>query len=235
MAKGEQTVTKYRKKTHYMILTHSKYDSDNIGIKIRDNAITRVTSTKFLGIYIYDRLNYNVQTAYLTKQLSKTKGIIFELSTFVPNEILRNSYYALYYSKLVYAMAFWGGSGSTNINKISRSNNSTIDLFKIALPNNMRPSLQYNDVYKMISLSIFHKYKTKFDMHDNFYRKITNLIPQHNKHTRFALSTDYSVPMYYKTTGQNQYFYNAIKLLEYLTNVTSGIPRTDIFKNELKK
>ena len=41
-------------KTHYMILTHSKYDSDNIDIKIRDNAITRVTSTKFLGMYIDD-------------------------------------------------------------------------------------------------------------------------------------------------------------------------------------
>ena len=68
----------------------------------------------------------------------------------------------------------------------------------------MRPPMQYNDVYKMISISFFHKYKTKFDMHDNFYRKITNLIPQHNKHIRFALSTDYSVPMYCKTTGQNQ-------------------------------
>ena len=119
-------------KTHYiyiyMILTHSKYDSDNIDIKIRDNAISRVTSTKFLGMYIDDRLNYNVQT-YLTKQLSKTKGIIFKLSSFVPNEILRNIYNALYHSKLVYAMAVWGCSGSTNINKISRSNNSTIYRF----------------------------------------------------------------------------------------------------------
>ena len=43
-------------KTHHMILTHSKYDSDNINIKIRDNAITRVTSTKFLRMYIDDRL-----------------------------------------------------------------------------------------------------------------------------------------------------------------------------------
>ena len=217
-----------------MILTHSKYDSDNIDIKIRDNTITRVTSTKFLGMYIDDRLNYNVQTAYLTKQLSKTKGIIFKLSSFVPSEILRNIYYALYYSKLVYAMAVWGGSGSTNINKISRSNNSTIDLFKRALHDNMRLPMQYNDVYK-ISLSIFHNYKTKFDMHDNFYRKNTNLIPQHNKHTRFALSTDYSVPMYCKTTGQNQYFYNAIKLWNALPMSLREIPRTDIFKSKLKK
>ena len=35
-------------KTHYMILTRSKYDSNNIEIRMRDNAITRVTSTKFL-------------------------------------------------------------------------------------------------------------------------------------------------------------------------------------------
>ena len=46
----------YIEKTHHMILTHSKYDSDNINIKIRDNAITRVTSTKFLRMYIDDRL-----------------------------------------------------------------------------------------------------------------------------------------------------------------------------------
>ena len=65
-------------------------------------------------------------------------------------------------------------------------------------------------------------------MHDNFYRKITNLIPQHNKHTRFALSNDYSVPVYYKTTCQNQYFYNAIKLWNTLLR---EIPRTDIFKS----
>ena len=67
------------------------------------------------------------------------RRIIFKLSTFVPNEILRNIYYALYYSKLVYEMTVWGGSGSTSINKISRSNNSTIDLFKRALPDNMLP------------------------------------------------------------------------------------------------
>ena len=77
----------------------------------------------------------------------------------------------------------------------------------------------------MISLSIFHKNKTKFDMYDNFYRKITNLIPQHNKHTRFALSTDYSVPMYYKTTGQNQY----------LTNVTSGDYKNRYLQNQTKE
>ena len=39
-------------KTFYMIITHNNYNETDINIRIRDVQLSRVTSTKFLGVMI---------------------------------------------------------------------------------------------------------------------------------------------------------------------------------------
>ena len=45
-------------KTFYMILTHKNYDETDMNIRIQDVQLSRVTSTKFLGVTIHDRLSH---------------------------------------------------------------------------------------------------------------------------------------------------------------------------------
>ena len=60
-------------KTHYMMMTHKTYDPDptTLNIKIRDQLINHVTTTKFLGVTIVNKLNYNSHITSLSKRLSK--------------------------------------------------------------------------------------------------------------------------------------------------------------------
>ena len=93
-------------KTHYMMMTHKTYDPATLNIKIRDQLINHVTTTKFLGVTIDNKLNYNSHIASPSKQLSRIKGISlsYRISYWVPPTILKNIYYALFYPRLVYAM-----------------------------------------------------------------------------------------------------------------------------------
>ena len=107
-------------KTHYMMMTHKTYDPTTLNIKIRNQLINHVTTTKFLGVTIDNKLNYNSHITSLSKQLSKIRGISYRISYWVPPTILKNIYYALFYSRLVYAMPVWGGCGAINVNKIRK-------------------------------------------------------------------------------------------------------------------
>ena len=73
-------------------------------------------SVKFLGIYLDDRLNFNDHVSYLLKKLSKTVGIMYKMSCFLPPHILRMLYFSLFYSQLNYCINVWGGRGITNSN-----------------------------------------------------------------------------------------------------------------------
>ena len=52
-----------------MIHTHYEYDVNDCDIRIRNVPIKHVTETKFLGLKIDDRLNYNGNVTVLAKQL----------------------------------------------------------------------------------------------------------------------------------------------------------------------
>ena len=83
-------------KTYFMIHTHNNYDINDCIIRIRDRRIKHVTSFKFLGLTIDDNFSYNEHVSLLYKQLSRTKGILYRLSSYVPPIVIRKIYYALF-------------------------------------------------------------------------------------------------------------------------------------------
>ena len=222
-------------KTHYMMMTHKTYDPTTLNIKIRNQLINHVTTTKFLGVTIDNKLNYNTHVSSLSKQLSRIRGISYRISYLVPPTILKNIYYALFYSRLVYAMPVWGGCGATNINKIRNINRSAINLFNCNLPNNASLALPYDSVYKLISLTIFHKFKTGTAQENHFRDVIHSLTPQQSVNTRLATGYNYTIPKYSKSMCHNQFLYNAIKLWNSLPPHIASILSTETFKRDLKK
>ena len=103
-------------KTFYMIITHNNYDETDINIRIRVAQLSRVTSTKFLGVTIDDRLSHGGHLSALYKQLSRVRGILYKLSSFLPPHVIKMLYYSLFHSLMVYGISVWGGGGVTNNN-----------------------------------------------------------------------------------------------------------------------
>ena len=91
-------------KTSFMLFTHSRVDRNSISIRLGNKIIKQVRSVKFLGIHLDDRLNFNDHISYLSKKLSKTVGIMYKMSCFLPPHILKMLYFSLLYSQLIYCI-----------------------------------------------------------------------------------------------------------------------------------
>ena len=107
------------KKTHYMLFSSTKIMSTNAELKIEGEAISEVTITKFLGVIIDNRLNWQHQISYISCKIAKGIGIIIKLRKFLNNESLRSLYYALIYPYLMYCNHIWGNACSVYFNKLN--------------------------------------------------------------------------------------------------------------------
>ena len=222
-------------KTHFMLLTHNNYNMNDCAITIRDHPLSIVTSTKFLGIHIDNRLSYNVHLASLCKQLSRVRGILYRVSHFLPPHIIKNLYYALFYSRLVYGCAVWGGGGITMINRLNSLNKSAINIFSSNLPPDKPRPQSFSNVHKLVILCTFFKYlNSSASLNSYFHSIINSLVPVHVHGTRFSLHNNISIPNVKKTVSQHQFLFIASKLWNSLPVNLKNIPSALQFKKNLK-
>ena len=220
-------------KTFYMILTHKNYDETDINIRIQDVQLSRVTSKKFLGVTIDDRLSHGGHLSALYKQLSGVRGILYKLSSFLPPHVIKMLYYSLFHSRMVYGISVWGGGGVTNISRIRKVNSSTLNIFTDKLAPNSPHPLSFDDAYSLFCLAEFHRFSCAGGM-EHFSSKINSLIPSHTHGTRHNFSRKYSTPLYSKTVSHHQFLFNAVKLWNKLPPHLTVIQDTQTFKSKLK-
>ena len=72
--------------------------------------IKHVTSTKFFGIIIDDKLNWSLHINYVASKISKNIGVISKISSFVDRKILIMLYYSLIYPYLTYCNIAWASN-----------------------------------------------------------------------------------------------------------------------------
>ena len=139
-----------------MLFTHSRVDRNSISIRLGNKIIKQVRSVKFLGIYLDDRLNFNEHVSYLSKKLSKTVGIMYKMSCFLPPYILKMLYFSLFYPQLIYCINVWGGCRITNSNKIANIQQRPLSFFtnKVA-GNDPLPITQYINIFLYVNFKEF--------------------------------------------------------------------------------
>jgi hypothetical protein len=97
-------------KISYMILSNRSW-GDNQRIQIRDSRpITHTRSAKFLAIVIDDKLTFVDHIRHVCMKVSRCNGVLWRLSSFVPEYVLRKLYQSLIYSYLVYGVEVLGGA-----------------------------------------------------------------------------------------------------------------------------
>ena len=63
---------------------------------------------KYLGVIIDSHLNWKKHILAVSKKISRCIGIMCKLRQFMNTHMLKNIYYSLLYSHLVYAIQVWG-------------------------------------------------------------------------------------------------------------------------------
>ena len=106
------------KKTHYMVFTNAKSNRPKSELKIEGESISEVSKTKFLGVMIDQKLNWQHHISYISCKMGKGIGIIIRLRKILNNESLQNLYYAFVYPYIMYCNPVWGNASAVHINKL---------------------------------------------------------------------------------------------------------------------
>ena len=97
-------------KTHFMVFHRARIKTNSSKISIRDSEISRVFSTKFLGIIIDDQLKWLEHIQYIKNKVSKSVGILCKVQKYLDQQTLHNLYYTFVYPYLIYGVEIWGNA-----------------------------------------------------------------------------------------------------------------------------
>lgn len=105
-------------KTHFMLFSTGPCCSDS-SLTIANCVINKVQSTKFLGLFIDDKLCWFDHIEYLRTKLSKSLGLLKAASSCMPQSVLLSIFYAFFNSHIHYGLLIWGNSYSTYLAPIN--------------------------------------------------------------------------------------------------------------------
>ena len=106
-------------KTNFIVFhPYNKPIKKRITIKINNKAIKEKEYIKYLGVLIDSTLSWKQHVSNISKKISRSIGIMYKLRPFLPLNVLKNVYYSLVYSHIVYAIEVWGSTFKTEMDKI---------------------------------------------------------------------------------------------------------------------
>ena len=95
-----------------------KPDLNSHIILINDDVIEEVKETRFLGVIIDNKLNWNAHIEQLHKKLKVASNTLCRIRHAIPKEHYKCLYYALFESHLTYCITVWGSASKTSIEKL---------------------------------------------------------------------------------------------------------------------
>ena len=157
-------------KTNYVIFhPYNKLMKEHITIKMNKKAIKEKEFIKYLGVFIDSTLSWKHQISNISKKISQSICIMYKLRPFLPLKVMRNVYYSLIYSHIIYAIETWGTACKTELDKI------------LILQKRAMRLMTYNDTYPAVygplisSHPIFTKLET-LKVSDIYKYQISKLI-----------------------------------------------------------
>ena len=107
-------------KTYFIIFwAKNKHIPQNINeIEIDGHVIKRVISTKYLGVYVDELLNWRDHVSYISKSLLKYFGIFNHIKHFVNKKIIRQLYFAFVFSRIKYGIEVFGSCSKEQLHRL---------------------------------------------------------------------------------------------------------------------
>ena len=90
----------------------------DINLEISQSEIVQIKETVFLGVILDEKFAWKPDILNVVKTISKSTGIIYKASFFLPTSYLCTLYFNLVYPNLVYCISIWGSTYPSNLNRI---------------------------------------------------------------------------------------------------------------------
>lgn len=97
-------------------------------ITLNDVPVTFVDSVKFLGIFFDNKLSFSYHIKHICNKISKSIGILYQVSRYAETPVLTTLYYSLIYPYLIYGNIVWGGTAMTHLDSLIKLQKKAIRL-----------------------------------------------------------------------------------------------------------
>ena len=223
-------------KTKFIIFSYRKNINFSPLIKIGGSTIQSADCIKFLGVFVDKHLKFNNHANYISSKLSKSVGILYKLSKYLPTEILKLLYYTLVQPYFNYSIEVWFSTykNVTNrlnilqkkacraINKLSFFDH-TLEAFK------SMSILKLNELYTFKIAILMYKSFISID-DSNSYLSITNFNHDHNTRCRNHLP----IPIFRRSVSQFSIKYASVKIWNEIPIQLKNAKSLYSFKKNLK-
>ena len=158
------------KKIHCILFTTKKIGSVTLNIRIDGCKVGKVRHTKFLGVYIDEKLNWKKHISHINGKISRGMGILRKVRKVLPASCLKTLYHTMIYPYYTYCNYVWGNSSFETLKPIyykqkacvriitmSKSREHTEPLFKklnLLQLNEINKYVYYKSVYSQSSSCI---------------------------------------------------------------------------------
>ena len=103
-------------KSHYVIFHRARLKQSNFNIS--NISLERVTSTKFLGAIIDEKLFFTRHISYIKIEISKAMGIIIKARKYLNKKSLINLYHSFAFPYLTYCIEIWGNASDIHLDAL---------------------------------------------------------------------------------------------------------------------
>ena len=121
-------------KTQYMIFrkrANNLVDNEShLHVRVDNKIIKKVSSCKYLGVTIDDRLTFNEHVQLIINKIKRFCGIFYKLRFMLPVACLKNLYFALVHSQMIYGLEIYGNTFSTYLEPLQIINNKILRILQ---------------------------------------------------------------------------------------------------------
>ena len=156
-------------KSNYVIFhyNYSNTELSNLDVKLGTTKIDQVKSTKFLGIKIDEKLNWNPHMEYILSKTRRNLGVVRKISPFITKEAQYQLYFSLIISHLRYGIIVWHQGSLTMRKKLQACSNNFVRLMN-SLPGRQSVRQIMKDANLLSNNQIYHSEIAKL------YHKLEN-------------------------------------------------------------
>ena len=213
-------------------------------ISLGNEQIPQVKSTKFLGMWIDESLNWNEHVTKVVLKLKSRVNLLKMSQHFLGKHALKVLYYVQLHSVLAYGIVMWGSLASqANLNKLQKIQNTCIRIIDKPETHTLKTSyknLKIPDVSQMIDmelLKLWHKYQL-----DQLPPKLRDAMCTDHKDHRLVKTHDYdtrrknliNLPLAKHAKYQKSFLVEGLRLYNQLPPSLLSINKYKSFCSELK-
>lgn len=199
-----------------------------------------VECSKYLGVYIDNNLNWKIHIDNIYNKLIKLCGIFYKIRDVLPNECIRNVYYAMVHSQVLYGIEVYANTFLSYTNKLKMISNKILRiLYKKPILAPVRDlyqvcdSLPVDKLHELQLLTLVHKIINNNSSLPEIFKNYVSNINEDSQYT-FRRSCDLKVVRFTSTKGQKCCVYKCVKLWNGIPNNLKIIKSNKTFKKLIK-